>query len=246
MISRRCTLIRSNREEYIAKQREVFDNAAAFYASPNFYAPEVKESLDHIASTTVRALGGGMSVAKILDVGTGAGGLIPHFIKQGVAQRAITGIDVSPRMLAQAKRIFPEATFAEVDFLEGSIASLLAPEEDATPGAKYDAVVLNACFANIGPDPAEILRRAVDLCRARGVVMVSHPYGSAFCRALASEDGLVAQTALPNRRELEKILEAVPDLALEVFEDGTPYVWKEGEKRGIYLAALRVQAEKLP
>jgi hypothetical protein len=74
-----------------------------------------------------------------------------------------------------------------------------------------------------------------------GVVVVSHPFGSAFCHGLASDDGLVAKTSLPNRKCLEHLIAGLP-LALEHFEDGTPYVWQAGAqaKRGMYLAVLRV------
>ena len=74
-----------------------------------------------------------------------------------------------------------------------------------------------------------------------GVVVVSHPFGSAFCHGLASDDGLVAKTSLPNRQSLEKLLDSLP-LSLEHFEDDTAYVWRPGaqSRRGMYLAVLRV------
>lgn len=178
-------------------------------------------------------------------------------------------------MLKLAKKLFPLSNFIEGDFL-GPMSHLLnsvdtsklndgrvqTGEEGIIPETQtelYDAVVLNACFANIGPDPRAILQRAASLCRSKprhhdrvqepleraatmgGVVVISHQYGSSFCRSLASEDGLVAATALPNRRELEKILESLPTLLLEHFEDGTPYVWEHGKERGIYMAVLRVR-----
>lgn len=309
---------------------------------------------------------------------------------QGVAPQAITGIDVSPRMLANAASLYPDSTFFEADFLgpiedivqppsvavdpESTVAAAAAAVEEASDAGstdavvdddalRFDAVVLNACFANIGPDPRAVLAQAARLCRSQrtsgrqtvasssspsnpsstssapldeatvaphfvdlgnalgvvlnddlvvlevepgsqmppqalgfrvasvggfivvssqefkaalgelrasgagsavevtysmpsprsgdgdyvgagddqgGVVVVSHPFGSAFCHGLASDDGLVAKTSLPNRRALEKLLEGLP-LSLEHFEDDTAYVWRPGaqSRRGMYLAVLR-------
>jgi len=314
---------------------------------------------------------------------------------QGVAPQAITGIDVSPRMLANAASLYPDSTFFEADFLgpiedilqpprmavdpESAVAAVAAGVEEArvagstdavvdNDALRFDAVVLNACFANIGPDPRAVLAQAARLCRSQGtlkrqtatsdppsnpistssapldeatvaphfvdlgnalgvvldddlvvlevelesqmprqalgfrvasvggfivassqefkaalgelrasgagsavevtysmppsqsgdgyfvgagagddqggVVVVSHPFGSAFCHGLASDDGLVAKTSLPNRRALEKLLEGLP-LSLEHFEDDTAYVWRPGaqSRRGMYLAVLRVTGD---
>ena len=101
-----------------------------------------------------------------------------------------------------------------------------------------------ACFANLGRDPRVILERAASLCRPSdkaadetggGVVVISHPHGSVFCRRYTDE----APTSLPTRQELEDLLVGLP-LNIDSFEDGTPYVWAPGERRGKYLVVLRM------
>ena len=155
--------------------------------------------------------------------------------QQGVAPEAILGIDVSPRMLEHARNRFPRVIFAEEDFLDLEFL-------ERHGRGSFDAVVLNACFANIGHDPRAIVEQACELCRSSGssreepggVVVVSHPHGSAFCRGLSD----AAPIRLPNRNEWGRLLCGLP-LVLEVFEDGTPYVWEVGQPRGKYLAVLR-------
>ena len=58
------------------------------------------------------------STTRILDVGTGAGVLIPYFETLGAAQGNVTGVDVSPGMLEVARRRYPEATFWEGDVVD--------------------------------------------------------------------------------------------------------------------------------
>jgi len=239
---------------------------------------KVVPRLELIASTAVSSVGG--VVTRLLDVGTGTGALLPFFVDQGVRSEALVGIDVSPKMLAHARERFPMSRFIEADFLAdhwfdelGSISSRKTQQSDeglfpnnfsGTP--RFDLVVINACFANISPDPRSVLRRAAELCRSKpnaptttgtfacvaeasgGCVVFSHPLGSAFVQELSeASPGLVGPKGLPSRLLLEDLIRTLP-LSLETFidESSTGDEFSAEEELGSVGAGaeLRVKDEK--
>lgn len=98
---------------------------------------------------------------RVLDVGTGAGVLLPFFEEQGVAQRDIVGVDVSPSMLAVARRRYPQA-----GYWEGDVADYRLP-----PGEEeFGAVFFNAVFGNLYDGQAAL--EAVGRVTRRGARVV--------------------------------------------------------------------------
>src|SRR5207245_15029 len=74
----------------------------------------------------------------VVDVGTGTGVLIKHFLEEGVCAQDITGCDLSGNMLEEARRRYPDVNFWQGDFVEFD-----------GPSGSADAVFFNACFGNI-------------------------------------------------------------------------------------------------
>ena len=72
---------------------------------------------------------------------------------QGVAPAALLGIDVSPRMLAHARARFPNAAFAEADFLGPDFFG--AADSTTSDGAPqlFDAVVTPPLHYPHNPNP---------------------------------------------------------------------------------------------
>ncbi len=111
---------------------------------------------------------------RLLEAGVGTGLALPHY----GAQLSVTGIDLSPDMLARAReRVARHA--------QGNVAALL--EMDATalafPDASFDVAV--AMFVmTVVPEPARVMRELARVTKPGGTVLI--------CNHFSVEDGLRA------------------------------------------------------
>lgn len=140
-----------------ARVREFFDaHAGAWDAMhEDFYDESV---IDALAARS--ALGPG---AHVVDVGTGTG-----FVASSLAAqvRAVTGIDSSPGMLAQAR--------ANLDGLAMTNVELIESDVDALPllSGAADAAVANMVLHH-APDPAAMLAEMARVVRPGGTIAVT-------------------------------------------------------------------------
>ena len=137
----------------------------SFFAGEEATPPDVVPRL-HVIAAAGKPLG---PTSRVLDVGTGAGVLVPFFKALGVAEANVTGVDVSPGMLAVARRRYPQAVFWEgdvVDFEAGKGSGL------------FDAVYFNAVFGNLYDQGAALA--AVGRATARGARVVVRWVGIYF------------------------------------------------------------------
>ena len=197
----------SSLTEHNKRQSAVFDEASAFFASADATPPDVVPLLREIVAAAELAPG-----SSVLDVGTGTGALVPFYEELGLSQGSITGVDLSPKMIAYAAERYPEANFLCADILAVS-----------APGA-FDAVVINACFGNMH-DQQLVLEHAASLVRTGGRVLIAHPLGASFVEQLQQDDPGVVPHSLPTRDSLLQMSLGTP-LRLERFEaeEGKPYV----------------------
>lgn len=128
-----------------------------FFAGEEATPPEVVPRLKAIAAAASPL----DATTRILDVGTGAGVLIPYLKALGAAEANVTGVDVSPGMLVVAKRRYPAAAF-----WEGDVADFPPPAWNAS----FDAVYMNAVFGNLYDQPAAM--EALGALTARGARVV--------------------------------------------------------------------------
>lgn len=127
------------------------------------------------------------SQARVLDVGTGVGVLVPHFLSQGVRPENIMGCDLSPNMLDEARRRYPDVRFWQGDFLE-------FPEQFGT----FDAIFFNACFGNFY-DQGKVLEKGAALLSGEGRLVISHPMGARFVAQLRAAEPEIVPHCLPGR-----------------------------------------------
>ena len=99
--------------------------------------------------------------AKVLDVATGTGVLIPDYLALKV--RSVTAIDLSPEMIRLARE---KCTDGRVTFITGDV------ETEDLPG-DYDVIVVYNAFPHF-PDPERLIRRLSSLLRPGGTLTVAH------------------------------------------------------------------------
>ena len=151
----------------------------------------------------------------ILDVGTGMGVLIKHFLEQGILPGSIVGCDLSSEMLKEAAKRYPEATFWHGDF-----------KAFPTEFQKFEAIFFNACFGNIF-DQDGAIAKAFTLLKPRGSIVISHPLGNKFVAELKAQDPKLVLTLMPSREKLDKWSKL--GMEVETFVDDSDF----------YLAILR-------
>ncbi|MCC7531850.1 MAG: class I SAM-dependent methyltransferase, partial [Candidatus Melainabacteria bacterium] len=148
-----------------------------------------------LARTQKIAESAGLSESsQVLDVGTGTGALITHFLSLGVKQENITAVDLSAEMLRRAKERYPKVEFIRLDVLD---ADALIGKSD-----HFDAVFFNACFGNLF-DQKLALQKTSALLRSGGSIIISHPLGKRFVKALHDGDPQIVPYLLPEKDQLD-------------------------------------------
>ena len=203
-------------DDHIARQIAVFSEAAEFFASDEASPVEVQPNLRAIAEAVAAACD--RDKPAVLDVGTGAGALLPFYEAAGISLAHVTGVDPCDAMLSHARARFPRSTFVTGGIL------------DVRPSAlPYDCVVFNAVFGNLY-DQQAALAHAAKLVKPGGSVIISHPLGGAFVQQLKASDPTVVPNGLPDEPTLVRMLLGSPPLRLASYKDDT--------ETSLYLARL--------
>jgi riboflavin kinase len=256
---------------FVEHQRQVFDGMAKWFASdeaiPEDLHPTYRYLTDRIiqacceggdSQSGVSASRDGASAAsrtlRLLDVGTGTGALIP-FYQEAIQEHnrrhrrsdvlRITGVDLSPNMIAEARRKYRHllaADSAEGDGASASSSSTVIDDlvvanilEYALPEGedRYDAIGLNACFGNFLHPRRVMEHLATRLLRAApvtigdadteeprnaGRIFVTHPLGADFVQRLHEECADTVPHPLPAIRSWYNDLLLGLPLVLTKFE----------------------------
>ncbi|MBK9143768.1 MAG: class I SAM-dependent methyltransferase [Candidatus Melainabacteria bacterium] len=208
--------MKPERRPHLEMQKRYFDQRVDFFCQP---IPEsIKERTGQIVASA-----GLEADSTVLDVGTGIGVLVGHFLAEGVQASRIVGCDLSSRMLAQAKKKYPE-----VHFWLGDIVDLSIPLPRDFPGdiKSFSFVFFNACFGNMF-DQVEALKAASVLTRGRGTIVISHPLGAGFVDSLHRSEPEIVPHLLPDLEDYQSWAETV-GYRIDHFDD----------RPGFYLARL--------
>ena len=131
--------------------------------------------------------------SQVLDVATGTGALVVHFLELGVKPENITGVDLTDAMLNQARERFPQVNFINADILDADTA-IGKPNQ-------FDAAFFNACFGNLY-DQKLALKKTQKQLRSGGCIIISHPLGKRFVKALHDADPEIVPFLLPEKEQL--------------------------------------------
>lgn len=179
----------SGRRPYLEVQKRYFDQRVDFFCQP------VPDSIQNRTREIVESAGLDEG-SKVLDVGTGVGVLIAHFLEQNVRAENIVGCDLSEQMLKIARR-----RFENVFFWRGDIVDLPYPLPGEFPChlISFDVVFFNACFGNMW-DQSESLKAARRLTDNQGKIVISHPLGAGFVGSLHESEPDIVPHLLPCRK----------------------------------------------
>jgi SAM-dependent methyltransferase len=165
-------------------QRRRFNELVDVFDRPQ--PPEVMARLWEIVASIELRPG-----AVVLDVGTGAGVLIP--LIQFYQPSTVWACDVAEKMLQRVHDKYPAVRTCHTD-----IASL------ALASTSVDAIFMNGMYGNIADKPAACAN-AARMLRSGGRLVVSHPEGRAFVDQLRTTSDLFIES-LPTKKEFEALL----------------------------------------
>jgi SAM-dependent methyltransferase len=204
--------------------RDSYDAAAAGYAE-ELFGELARKPLDrHLLNRFAEALRGEGLVA---DLGCGPGQVGRYLHDQGLS---VVGADLSPGMIAEARRLNPEMEFRvadmrELDFDDGSLAGIVA----------FYAIV------HFAPeDLTAIFREMRRVLRDGGLALVAFHAGD---QVVHVDELFGASVSLDFRFHVaERVIESLAAARLEVIEDARrePYEGVEHQSRRCYLLARAV------
>jgi phosphatidylethanolamine/phosphatidyl-N-methylethanolamine N-methyltransferase len=144
---------------------------ASIRSTYRFYAPFYDlffgSVVDHGRRVAVERLPA-VPGSRILEIGVGTGLSLPHYSPEV----RVTGIDVSPDMLAKARREYPNSRYPAVqDLLEMDAQDLQFPDDS------FDAVVA-MYVASVVPDPLKMMREMARVCAPGGSILVLNHFAS--------------------------------------------------------------------
>jgi len=165
-------------------QRRLFNELVDVFDTPQ--PPEVMARLVEIVAAACLSPG-----EVVLDVGTGAGVLVPLIADCHPSE--IWACDLSEKMLERVKQ-----RYSLVRTYRADIALL------ALPSDSVDVIFMNAMYGNIADKPGAC-RNAARMLHVGGRLVVSHPEGRAFVDQLRDASDLFLES-LPTREEFQTIL----------------------------------------
>ena len=114
----------------------------------------------------------------ILDIGTGTGVMIPHYLER-LPYGHVTAVDFSKEMIRVASSKYPPSN--HLDYLVSDVCSL-------EPSGSYDAAVCYSCFPHF-PDPVRAIRSLTGTLVRGGKLMIAHSSSKEFINGVHREGG---------------------------------------------------------
>ena len=135
---------------------------------------------------------------RILDVGTGTGVMIPHYIRH-LTGGSVVAVDYSERMIEMARSKFPENDFPMISYVVSDLYDLKYENE-------FDLVVCYSCFPHFVDQPRaiEILSQAL---KKGGRLVVAHSDSARKINGVHMSGGVeISNDFLPLMGELKDMM----------------------------------------
>ena len=114
----------------------------------------------------------------ILDIGTGTGVMIPHYLER-LPYGHVTAVDFSEEMIRVASSKYPPSD--RLDYLVSDVCAL-------EPSGSYDAAVCYSCFPHF-PDPVRAIRALAGTLVRGGKLAIAHSSSREFINGVHREGG---------------------------------------------------------
>lgn len=176
-----------------------------------FYTPEFKEHLNNHLVPLFHLRPG----SRVLDVGGGTGGIIPHLLQAVGPQGSILSIDFAEKMVEIGKKKFGQEP--RVIFKVASVE--LLPFEDEI----FDHVVCYGAFAHFDDRP-QALREMNRVLKIQGTLIIAHALSSKEIKTRHKGASPVSQDCLPEEVEMRKLLEENGFHVLQLIDQPKCYV----------------------
>lgn len=171
--------------------KKQFFNEMAPIWDQRFYTPQLIQYLPNLVSLFQLP-----PASKILDVGSGTGGIIP-FLLQAIGEKGkIWAIDFAEEMIKVGKHKFQEE--ARVTFELAEVESLPYPQDF------FDCIVCFGAFPHFG-DKRQALKEMVRVLKENGRLIIAHALSSAELRERHQGCAPVAQDFLPEVAEMNML-----------------------------------------
>jgi SAM-dependent methyltransferase len=185
----------------LTMQSKELDPRLAGYLTTNrdFLAPAVAQA---VASLKIP------DGARVLDMGTGAGGAIPPLAQAAGPTGTVLAIDLNPAVIALARRHAAQAEAAATATVQTRDATDVLADTAATPDTAFDAIWTgDVVWPGNFDDPGQVVRLMAQALKPGGVVALfySNYYQSSF---------------LPGRSRLERTLRTASELRWGLPADG--------------------------
>jgi SAM-dependent methyltransferase len=209
-------------------ERELHSQVQSTYFDKHFdfFCRDVPESIQERTRKIVQETNLNAN-SKVLDVGTGTGALIKHFLESGISQRNIIGCDLSREMIDKARKRYPDVYYWRGDILDFPLAF---PEDAADHIKAVDAIFFNACFGNVW-NQEQTLVHSRKLLAPGGKIVISNPMGKKFVAALNVSEPELVPHLLPDLKQLQEWSLLVDGMVIDRFID----------EPDLYLAILRAE-----
>ena len=172
--------------------KQTFFNRMAESWDKRFYTPEMMERLPQLVSLFQFKKG-----ARILDVGAGTGGIIPHLLEAIGSEGSIWAVDFAEEMVRIGRMKFQKES--RVVFELASVENL--PYKDQF----FDHVVCFGAFPHFG-DKEKALEEMGRVLKTGGTLIIAHALSSVALRSHHQNCGPVSSDFLPEEGEMKALL----------------------------------------
>jgi demethylmenaquinone methyltransferase/2-methoxy-6-polyprenyl-1,4-benzoquinol methylase len=130
----------------------------------------------------------------VLDVACGTGVLVPDYLQRNVS--SVTGVDISPKMIAHAR----------VKFSEPNVHFICADVETTPFPSRFDRIVVYNSFPHFF-DPSILINKLAGDLKTGGILTIAHGMSRADINHLHEQSARTVSIGLMHEDELGKLFE---------------------------------------